>query len=430
MIKRKYKFVVVGSGAGGATVARELSKRGKEVLVLERGSSDQKVGNVRYASDVLDMTRFKTPKKSKEGVILWRALIPGGSTVISCGNSTPCLEKELSDLGISLEDEFGELHHETKSSPIDKGFLSEGSRRILATARELGHEMEPMSKFIDTDKCVKCGQCVFGCTQGAKWTALEYLNEAIQNGASVLYDTLVKRVIVKNGRARGIEVLSPEGKTKVFADVVILAAGGLGTPVILQSSGIKKAGDGLFVDLLVNTYGIADDINQANEPTMALVDHEYHEHKGFILSTFINSSRLVRSFERGPREMTRSAQGLMGIMTKTADEPAGQVFPDGSVSKPATPADWDRLNEGSAIAEKILINAGADEKSIVTTRPQGAHPGGTAAIDKVVDSDLQTEVDMLFICDGSVLPVAPGMPPIITICALGKRLGKELAKSS
>ncbi|MHC4592251.1 MAG: GMC oxidoreductase, partial [Planctomycetota bacterium] len=69
----------------------------------------------------------------------------------------------------------------------------------------------------------------------------------------------------------------------------------------------------------------------------------------------------------------------------------------------------------------------ADTNSFVVTRPQGAHPGGTAAIGKVVNADLQTEVDNLFVCDASVLPNAPGLPPIPTIVALAKRLAKALA---
>ena len=57
----------------------------------------------------------------------------------------------------------------------------------------------------------------------------------------------------------------------------------------------------------------------------------------------------------------------------------------------------------------------------------GSHPGGTAAIGRVVDKDLQTEIDNLFVCDGSVLPTSAGLPPILTIVALAKRLAKQLA---
>jgi choline dehydrogenase-like flavoprotein len=63
----------------------------------------------------------------------------------------------------------------------------------------------------------------------------------------------------------------------------------------------------------------------------------------------------------------------------------------------------------------------------VVSKPGGAHPGGTAAIGQVVDKDLQTRIENLFVCDASVLPTSPGMPPILTIVALSKRLGKRLA---
>lgn len=155
MNNKKYEFVVVGSGAGGVTVARELTKRGKEVLVIERGTQGQKIGSFRHALEAYDMTKLKTPKRSKEGVILWRALVPGGSTVLSCGNSTRCLEEELADLEIELEAEFEEFERETNVAPIPDKLLSECSRTMRNVARDLGLKMEPLKKFVDPVKCVK-----------------------------------------------------------------------------------------------------------------------------------------------------------------------------------------------------------------------------------------------------------------------------------
>ncbi len=51
------------------------------------------------------------------------------------------------------------------------------------------------------------------------------------------------------------------------------------------------------------------------------------------------------------------------------------------------------------IAEEILVEAVAEEKSISLSGPQGAHPDGTAAIGKIVDENLRTEVNGLFVCD-------------------------------
>ena len=83
MTDRKFEFLIVGSGAGGATLAKELSKRGKEVLVVEKGKLPKKLGSLQAALGVFDATPLKMPRQSKEGVVLWRAFSAGGSTVYS-----------------------------------------------------------------------------------------------------------------------------------------------------------------------------------------------------------------------------------------------------------------------------------------------------------------------------------------------------------
>jgi len=429
MRHEQHDVLVVGSGAGGATLARELTKRGKAVLVVERGEYATKLGSFRNILPYFDANHVtRTPKKSKEGVILWRTQMAGGSTIVSCGNGTRCLEREFSDFGIALDREYAEAEEEMGLAPIDESLLSDGSRAIAEAAHDLGYEMEPMPKFIDPDRCKTCGQCVMGCPNGAKWNATRYLDEAIDGGADVVYRTIVERVLIEGGRAVGVRGTGPRGKPVEYrAKAVILSAGGLGTPVILQNSDIPNAGSQFFMDLLVNVYGVADGVNLLREPPMAMVNHEFHADRGFILSPYANHNRLVRAMELGPRGLTLPSNRLLGMMVKTADSLTGQIFPDGSASKPVTEEDQARLDEGAGIATEILVKAGADPKSIVTSNPQGGHPGGTAAIGQIVDENLQTVVDGLFVCDASVLPKAPGMPPILTIVALGKWLAGQLA---
>jgi len=69
-----------------------------------------------------------------------------------------------------------------------------------------------------------------------------------------------------------------------------------------------------------------------------------------------------------------------------------------------------------------------DPKSIIVTKTRGAHPGGTAAIGDVVNADLETKIKGLFVCDASVFPESAGLPPILTIIALAKRLSKKIIK--
>jgi choline dehydrogenase-like flavoprotein len=113
-------------------------------------------------------------------------------------------------------------------------------------------------------------------------------------------------------------------------------------------------------------------------------------------------------------------------MVKIPDETKGYVRTNGYVSKFNSIQDIRYIAEGVATAGFILEKAGVDPKTIGSTVCRGAHPGGTAAIGKVVDSNLQTEIDDLYVCDASVLPIAPGKPPILTILALSKRLADYL----
>lgn len=423
----KYDYLIVGSGAGGATLARELAARGKHPLIVETGRPHLNLGTYRCSTKYYDsrgVDIFKIPAMSSEGTIIWRALMAGGSTMVSCGNGVRCLEKELAELGVDISAELTETEEQLHVAPIAKRLLSDGSRQIMDAAQELGYTMELMPKFIDPKACRKCGQCVLGCPNGAKWTAFEYLKEAESHGAQIMYGCKCLSVIIKDGRARGIRAKGPNGITEIMADTVIIAAGGLGTPVILQQSGIMNAGEGLFIDLLVNTYGMTDGLHQIYEPGMALVNHDFHRSHGFILSPFVSHATLVRFFELGTGGITTRDKNTLGIMTKICDEPAGRVNPDGSVSKPVTKKDWEKLNEGSRISMEMLAKAGA--RNFHVSRAQGAHPGGTAAVGKVVDKNLQTEVDNLFVCDASVLPASPGLPPILTLVALAKRLAKIL----
>jgi choline dehydrogenase-like flavoprotein len=411
---------------GGATLSLELAKNGKDVLVLEKGVKEAKVGTFRDCLRFFDCNAVtQMPRKSKEGTILWRTFMAGGSTVASCGNGVRALQSEMSERGIDLEQDFLEIEKDLKVAPIDERLLSEGSQALAEAGKEVGLRFELMPKFIDAEKCDKCGNCVFGCRHGAKWSALDYLEKLEGTGTEVVYDATVEKVLRNNGTATGVEGSVGGRPFTVDAERVVLCAGGVGTPVILQKSGIE-AGEGLFMDLLVNTYASTRGLNLVHEPAMALVDTQFHEEKGFILSPFVSHARGLRMAEAGLSGATASDKNLLGIMAKTTDERAGWVYPDGSLSKPVTPLDREKLDEGSALSREILTRAGGDPKSILVSKVQGGHPGGTAAIGEVVDQNLETKLGGLFCCDASVLPQAPGLPPMLTIGALGKYLGRKL----
>jgi len=427
METRAFDAVIAGAGAGGATLARELSRKGKRVIVLERGRFEENIGTLRGALSYYDLRGvLQQAPQSPEGVKLWRGLLAGGSTVLTLGNATRCLEDDFRRVGVDLSVWFEEAESELNVKPLDDRFLADGVQAVREAADQLGHPMAFLPKCIQQDRCIRCGNCQLGCAQDAKWTALHYLEEAMEAGAEVATGVKVEKVLIENGLAAGLHCRHGNVEMNIHAEITILAAGGIGTPAILQRSGLERAGEGLFMDLLVNVYGLTDDVNMLASPPMALANQQFHASDGFILSTYIPPGRTGMFLDLGPVGMTLPLKRVIGLMVKTADDRAGKVHQDGSFSKPLTDADQRRLDDGAALATEILIQAGADPGSIVVSGPSGAHPGGTAAIGEVVDARLETDVPGLYICDASVLPRAPGLPPMLTVIALGKHLAHQL----
>ena len=414
-MKKKYDFIIVGSGAGGATLARELSRKNKSILILEAGDK-----------------KFPppfTPAKSKEGIAIFEVFGAGGATTLCNGNGVRALERDLAERGINLETEYRELEAELQIGPIALSLLSpEGSLKLLEISKESGLQLERMPKFIDPKKCVRCGCCSSGCKYGAKWDVRSFLNEAVACGAELLCQTHVEKVLIEHGQATGVEAVGPDGRKQYQADTVVLAAGGLRTPVILLHSGFAKAGQKLFIDICELWMGVTPEIDISNEPPMQLVNMEHALTDRIIATTVYSHDTERLRFYCGENADLFLKNKWVGVLVKIGDEAVGRIFPDGTVSKGVTPRDREKFEKGAQLAKDILLRAGAEPKTILKQPTlYGGHNGGSAAIGEIVDTDLRTEVDNLFVCDASVLPLAPGLPPILTILALARRLGENLS---
>lgn len=420
--KIESEIVVIGSGAGGATVAYESAKRGKKVLILEKGSIVPRVGTERAAINFYD----KYGKlSSKEGIIIYRTIMAGGTTVVSCGNGVRSLEKELKNLDIDISRELNETEQELGITPFNLKLMGDGTIRILESAQKLGYKFVPMPKFIDFEKCISCGNCVLGCIPQAKWTALDYIEKAQDFGASLITNFQLNSVIVLNNKVTGVMGRVRNDSIKISAEKIILATGAIETPKILQGLGLS-AGNKLFCDLFTIIYGITKDVGLSKEPTMAIVNNDFYEKEGFILSPFLDTPLSLVMSNAKYYKIAIKRDKVLGIMIKIKDDMLGQIYKNGRISKKLTENDKTKLEKGNKIAKEILIEAGVNPNSIIITKPRGAHPGGTAAIGDVIDKNHETKIKNLFISDASALPEAPGLPPILTIVALSKRLAKIL----
>lgn len=439
-MQREYQDIVVGSGPGGATVARELARKGRSVIIVEYGPRLQKIGFLKTAKKAY-LGRDKKPLRTDGGVWLGRGRVLGGSSYVAMGNAVTPPMKILREWGIDLQNEIAETNKEMHVTPMPQEMIGRGTRRINQAAASLGWEMRPTPKCVDFSKCKGCGLCMFGCPTGAKWTALEYIEQAVEHGADLLLNTEVLRVLHKNGKVGGVVADQSGREVEIEAERIILSAGALATPLILKRSGIERAGKGLANDVFQTTYGTTEDVGMQGEIILATYLESAVEERALFSAPYMYVPFFIQRDRGGgfPENMNLLAQTkimlksmgidakrIIGMMTKIRDERTGEVRSDGSIHKVLTTKDREKLEEAYQINREILIAAGAKPETIFRGVYESGHPCCTAAIGEVVNDDQQTEIEGLYVSDASVFPSPLGMPPILTIVALSKRLAKHL----
>lgn len=435
-----YDVIVVGTGAGGSTVARELSMKGLDVLMLEKGDfipSGSAAGEIKTVELILDQEKDgqKFIEKSEKyeflksaGELMYIEGV-GGTTPVSlanacyacttCYSNSPTAQFKIHDL--ELFEELMEASRDMNVGPLPQTLTGPVTRKIWDATEKLGYFVEPMPKFIDYSKCNNCGLCIAGCTRGAKWDAASFVEDARKAGATLVTAFEVVKVLHSEGKCSGVEGLDSDGNIKTYhTQRVVLAAGALNTPRILKNSQITDGvGQGLFTDLFITVGGFLKDAGLNQELPMGIKS----EFGAYFISPHFSGQLVTLIAEKG---YNAGNKDVVGLMVKIADEANGSMNEDGSVTKPLTSSDLELLTEGYNKAVEILTEVGVDPSSVVATPIRGAHPGGTAAMGKVVDPTLETEIKGLFIADASVIPQAPGRPPILTITSLAKRLAKNM----
>ena len=397
--------IIVGTGAGGGIIAYELAKNDVPVTIIEKGPY------------IKSGEAFKYYDKYSEDVDLLTTTCIGGASIVSMSNMVRALDEELLEFDVDLTEAYEYVEELVGVHQLDDSHIGKGSQAFLDAGRKLGLKTMKMPKAIREKDCIQCGKCAFGCPADAKWSGKDFVDDAVEAGAELICDAEVIKVITENGNACGVTYIKDDNEKSVFADTVILSAGAIGTTLILRNSGIEDAGREIFFDPFVSVGGYLKDINFNTEVQMAgLVVGE-----NFVLSPHFSS--FIRA---NIPDDSVTDEDILSIMVKTPDECRGYVDDDGDVVKINTIQDIRYLAEGVATAGFILKEAGVDPNTIGSTVYRGAHPGGTAPIGKIVDSNQETEIKGLFVSDASVLPISPGKPPILTILALSKRLADYL----
>jgi len=399
------KVIIVGAGTGGLSVARELSKNDEvEIIILEKGP----------LADVSEAYKYYDVWDKNEMELIKTDLV-GGSSVVIAGNLIPSLVDELKNHDIDITTQLERLKEELSIRTMPESHEGKINKLLQKSAKELGLDMKDTPKAIDPSKCKQCGKCAWGCPHGAKWSSLSDLDVAQKNGVKLITNEAVIGLIVEDNKIKGVK--TNQGN-QYYADVVVLSAGGIVTPKLLRTVGIK-AGETLAVDPFITIGGYYKGAKQDYEIQM----NKYLKLPHILISPHTSQYILPKIQETHP---DATVDDVISLMVKVPDNTKGHVYMN-EVVKGIDFEDASLIARGAAIAGNILVNAGADIESISSTHVRGAHLIASARIGDVVDSNLETEIENLYVADGSVLPKAEGLPPIYTILALSRRLGQYLS---
>lgn len=418
--KAAYDAIVVGSGPGGATVARELSGKGKKVLLLERGGDPVPKGSLFQTLPTI--RAFKTTGNT---TIMTQA-VAGGATFSFCAVAMDPPYEVFESYGVDLREDVAEIRKELGVAPLPDRLIGPMSRRIMAAARESGIDWRKLPKFIDPSRCFPgCWRCAYNCPRGAKWTARRFAVQTTDNGGDFIAGANVERVVIENGKAAGVRYTSHGRSVEAEAPVVVLSAGGMYSPGLLEKAGIEGAGRDFFFDPLLVLTGVVEGEKGGLREIPMSAGIDFVE-EGYLLTDFTPTGLryLGSALAAGRLDRVFSGKSALSILIKIRDELSGSLSKKGPVRKDLGEIEKKRFAGGIEIAEGILKRAGA--RSLFKTSIVGSHPGGTAKIGEFVDKDLETGIGNLYVCDASVIPVSWGLPPVLTLISLGKRLARHL----
>ena len=428
MMEKEYDVIVVGTGPAGGTIAAKMAEAGHKVLMLEKGAYHPAwfLGNQILSVLLYDKMGLCA---TKEGLMVARGITVGGSALLSCGSASPPYPGLFEKVGVNLDEELKEAHDYMKIvDDFPDHLIGKGQIHLMEVANNMGFHFEKFKRFMDPEKYPFGWSPMKGGPEDAKWSGRVPVEEARRHGADLVTKANVLKAIVEQGEVTGVE--TKRGK-KYFGKIVVLSAGGLASPVILRRSGIEGPGDKFGFDALWFTYGYNKEYTMVNDLDMGIVDDSYVVSDGFVLSPvehtwglYLASATLGGGWSYLPKFVKFGR--AVSIMTKIKDDLGGTMYDDESFSKPLTDNDWTKLKKGEELAIKILKASGCEPDNFFSCKPFAAHPCASVRIGDHIDTNFESKIKNLFVCDTSSFPESMGLPCVWTCTALGIKMAKIL----
>lgn len=135
----------------------------------------------------------------------------------------------------------------------DESFPNPNNAMLEKGAVALGYHMDVIPRNVKG--CEDCGFCGYGCTFGAKQGTMKtYLQDAYERGGKIVVNAKALRVLHERGEAKGavLEVPDKNGHIKlvtVKAKIVVVSAGSIHTPALLKRSNLQNPNIGEHLHL-------------------------------------------------------------------------------------------------------------------------------------------------------------------------------------
>src|SRR6202162_2831566 len=488
--------VVIGSGAGGGVAAAELSAAGKDVIVLEEGGYYNEADFNQLELEMMGKLYYQGgfAATADAAIALIAGGCLGGGTVVNYTTSfrsPDWLREEWANrFGLTsfTSDEYAasmDAVYERLGVNFSHSRVSARERVLERGMRRLGWHSATMPRNVQgCTQDAACGYCGYGCQIGAKQSTLKtYLLDAYRRRARIVVNCTVDRVLIEDGQAVGVRATVRQAEMPAFTLIVrsravVAAAGAIGTPALLQRSGVRSpaVGQSLRLHPGVAVLGVFDETLRPWEGSLQAVysdqwinlDGQYHGVK--LESGPMHPAILAHAIPwRDPAQYQRLMRLLpnMSVLAPLVrDHAGGRVTTrDGGarVDYRLGANDLADLRQGIQAAVQIMEAGGAREiftgqSAYVAYRPgqrggvesfmdevdrQGYGPGqmgyfsfhqmgsarmGNDPATSVIGPDHQAHsVKGLFVADASAFPSASGVNPMITIMAIAHRASRFIA---
>lgn len=474
--------VVIGTGAGGAVVGRELAEAGLAVVFVEEGryyDRSQFTGRAFQMQQRLYRRGGSTFSVGNTAIPIPLGQSVGGSTTVNSGTCFRTPERVLArwadELGLSdlAPDKMGGYFERVEAvlgvEPARAELLGGNGRVIARGCRALGFTRHgPLRR--NAPACDGQGVCCFGCPTDAKRsTNVSYMPLALRAGAELFTGARVTRIIVDGGRARGVVAQTEAGHTlTVRGRAVVVACGAIMTPLLLEQQHLGARSGQLGKNLSIHpAAGALAEFDEQILPWNGIPQGysiaELHE-EGILYEGASVPLEMTMSMTQmiGP-ELIRLAEGYdhvasFGFLVEDSSRGSVRnVMGQPVIQYWLTDKDVAHIKRGMDVLAQVFFAAGArrvhtgisgfdsldspDDLAALrraTIRPwdldiSAYHPLGTARMgsdpaSSVVGADHQVhDTKGLYVVDGAAVPSAVGVNPQITIMALATRAAEQIA---